>query len=230
MTTTPSFRDIEQLSAYLDGQLSPGEKARLESRLARDPQLRAVMDELTQSRALLRQLPPRRAPRNFTLTPAMAGVRPPLPRPYPTLRWASLLATLLLIFTFVTNALAPTLTAPRPYGVGGGGGDAETMTITEEPPSAAEPSLQMAPSPSETPLAPENQRNLGTPEPGLTQKSFVAEATPSAAEAQPQTQTQISPPIPLAWQIGLLIIALTCAGMAWILRLATDRKWHEKMK
>ena len=28
------FRDIEQLSAYLDGQLSPSDSARLESRLA----------------------------------------------------------------------------------------------------------------------------------------------------------------------------------------------------
>ncbi|MGC8855595.1 MAG: anti-sigma factor family protein [Anaerolineae bacterium] len=229
MTPTPSFRDIEQLSAYLDGQLPPGEVTRLESRLARDPQLRTVMDELAQSRALLRQLPARRAPRNFTLTPAMAGVRPPLPRPYPALRWASLLATLLLIFTFVTNALAPTLTtASLSYGVGGGGEGAETMSTAEEPPATAEPSLQMVAPPTETPLAPKNQRNLGTPEPGLTQKSFVAEATLSAVEAPPQAQ--ISPPIPLAWQIGLLLIALTCGGMAWILRLATDRKWREKMK
>jgi anti-sigma factor RsiW len=228
MTTPPSFRDIEQLSAYLDGQLSPQEAARLESRLARDPQLRAVMDELAQSRALLRQLPARRAPRNFTLTAAMAGVRPPLPRPYPTLRWASLLATLLLIFTFVTNTLAPTLaTAPLPYGMGGGGGP-ETMTMSEEPPTAAEPLRQMAPLSTETPLAPETQRALSTPEPGLTEKGFVAEVTPSAAEAQPQTQ--INHPIPLAWQIGLLIIALISGGMAWILRLVTDQKWRAKMK
>ncbi len=35
----PTFRDVEQLSAYLDGQLPPAEAARLETRLKTDPQL-----------------------------------------------------------------------------------------------------------------------------------------------------------------------------------------------
>lgn len=226
--THPSFRDIEQLSAYLDGQLPPQEKARLEARLARDPQLHAVMDDLNQARAFLRQLPARRAPRNFTLTPKMAGVKPPLPRPYPALRWASVLATLLLIFTFVTNTLAPTfMAAPQAYGMGSGGG-AETMLTTPEEAHPAEPSLQMAAPPSETPAPGEDQRTLGTPEPGFTEKGLVPEVTPPAAEPSPPPS--IFHPIPLAWQIGLLLIALTCGGMAWILRLASDRTWREKMK
>ena len=69
MTQTPSFRDVQQLSAYLDGQLKPSEAARLESRLQSEPGLASIFEELRQTRSLLRQLPQRRAPRNFTLTP-----------------------------------------------------------------------------------------------------------------------------------------------------------------
>ena len=39
-------RDLELLSAYLDGQLNPSDSARLESRLASDESLRAVLNDL----------------------------------------------------------------------------------------------------------------------------------------------------------------------------------------
>ncbi len=52
-----NFRDVELLSAYLDGQLNPSDANRLESRLSSDPDLRAVMDDLRAARGLLRQLP-----------------------------------------------------------------------------------------------------------------------------------------------------------------------------
>ena len=66
-------RDLELLSSYLDGQLKPSESARLERRLASEPDLRSVLDDLRAARGLLRQLPVRKAPRNFTLTPKMVG-------------------------------------------------------------------------------------------------------------------------------------------------------------
>jgi anti-sigma factor RsiW len=65
--------DIEQLSAYLDGVLSDSERAVLEVRLNTDPDLRAELDELRQTIALVKALPPMRAPRNFTLTREMVG-------------------------------------------------------------------------------------------------------------------------------------------------------------
>ena len=100
-----SFRDVELLSAYLDGQLSPPDSARLESRLSSDASLRAALHDLRSARGLLRQLPQRRAPRNFTLTPKMAGIKPPTPRAYPTLRFATVLATLLFIATLPSIVL-----------------------------------------------------------------------------------------------------------------------------
>ena len=131
--TTPTFGDMENLSAYLDGQLSQSERTRLEMRLQAEPDLAAALEELRQTRALLKHIPPRRAPRNFTLTPGMAGIQPPIPRLVPVFSWASAVAMLLFIFTLGTslvgqlsiNTAAPMLAA-APSGFGGGPAAAET--------------------------------------------------------------------------------------------------------
>ncbi len=231
---TPNFHDVEQLSALLDGKLSQADSAKLESRLRTDPNLQAILDDLTQTRSLLRRLPKRKAPRNFTLTPAMAGVRPPVPRAVPTLRFATLLATFLLVFSLATNALAPTLrqAAQAPvYGMGGGGGAADTQpeamssAATEAPaatelPAAEAPLLQTAPI-------------LGTPAPTLEdQNRLLGTATPEAAlkDFAPPQPEPARAPIPPAWQIGLLVIALLSGGLAWFLRRASERSWRAKTK
>jgi len=135
--TATSFRDVERLSAYLDGELSRAERARLEARIARDVGLSAALDELRAARALLRRTPRRRVPRNFMLTPKMAGLRPPLPRAVPALRWATVVTTLFLFLTFAGNlvgsisfgASAPAPQAMVPAYEGGvGGGPAESAT------------------------------------------------------------------------------------------------------
>ncbi|HEX5836519.1 MAG TPA: hypothetical protein VFY26_01720, partial [Anaerolineales bacterium] len=66
-------RDLELLSSYLDGQLSSSEATRLEARLRTEPDLRSVLQDLRGARTVLRQLPMRKAPRNFRLTPQMVG-------------------------------------------------------------------------------------------------------------------------------------------------------------
>ncbi|MBT6062989.1 MAG: hypothetical protein HOG55_17570, partial [Anaerolineae bacterium] len=57
MSKTPSFRDIKQLSAYLDGELSASASRKMKSRLARDPNLLAALDDLRDTRAILRRIP-----------------------------------------------------------------------------------------------------------------------------------------------------------------------------
>ncbi len=69
----PSDRDLELLSAYLDGELTHREKEQLEQRLARENALRAVLDDLRGTVALVGDLPRLKAPRNFTLDPAVYG-------------------------------------------------------------------------------------------------------------------------------------------------------------
>src|ERR1044072_3598495 len=112
-------RDLELLSSYLDGQLKPSDSARLEARLTKDPDLRAVLNDLRSARGLLRRLPVRKAPRNFTLTPKMVGKNPPLPRSYPAFRFVSALATLLLFVILGLNFLAPQMASQSPgFGMG----------------------------------------------------------------------------------------------------------------
>ncbi|MDQ3004731.1 MAG: hypothetical protein M3R47_05035, partial [Chloroflexota bacterium] len=144
-------RDVELLSAYLDGQLKPSDSARLEARLKSDSELVSVMDDLRAARNLLRRLPQRRAPRTFTLTPKMVGKNPPMPRTYPFFRFATTIATLLLFFTFGLNFLAPQM-AVAPVGVGGGGGS--DLFAAEQAPAEAESSIATeAPAGTEAPFA-----------------------------------------------------------------------------
>jgi hypothetical protein len=252
MTQTPSFRDVEKLSAYLDGQLKPSEVARLESRLQSDPELASVLKELRQSRSILRQLPQRRAPHNFTLTPKMVGQKPPLPRSYPVFRFATVLATLLLFFTFATSFVAPHLTrpaAPVAYGMGGygGGGGGEPELPTEAAPGAAAPALQApaateapaleAPAPAPTLVAPsasDSARAEATPQ--ASEKSDMQEApsgetfAQQAAPAQTSQAQPTNPPINATWQIILAGIAILSGLIALILRYSATLKWRAKAK
>lgn len=98
MKAAISPRDLELLSAYLDQQLKPAEHARLQARLQTEPELAASLEGLRTTRQMLRSLPRLRAPRHFTLTPAMAGKKPSQPVFLPGLRLASVLAAVLLVF------------------------------------------------------------------------------------------------------------------------------------
>jgi len=250
MTQTPSFRDVEKLSAYLDGQLKLSEKARLESRLLSDPELASILKELRQARSLLRQFPQRRAPRNFTLTPKMVGQKPPLPRTYPAFRFATVLATLLLFFTFATNFMAPLLVrtaAPFPYGMGGGGGGEPETALQAATAEAAQPALEMpaveepavpgTPTPLATMVAPSAQDSTSV-EPTLqtSDKSGVQEAPNGDTFAQriPEEESeQVRTPSPLISapvQIVLAVIAVLSALVAFSLRYTAIRRWREKAK
>jgi hypothetical protein len=160
--------------------MKPKDRVRLESRLKESPELRSAFEELRRTRAVLRSQRPLRAPRNFTLTPEMAGVRlgvrpgaRPINSSYPVLRLASVLATIFFIFITIGD-LAVRITAPAPltvavsqdqpvmapFGMGGGGGSAEVPPAPAaveapvmEAPAPAEEALQAAPAPTQAPLA-----------------------------------------------------------------------------
>lgn len=73
----PTEQDFELLSAYLDNQLSARDRSQLEIRLAAEPALRAALDELQLTVAVLKAAPQIAVPRNFTLD--VARYRRPLP-------------------------------------------------------------------------------------------------------------------------------------------------------
>jgi anti-sigma factor RsiW len=87
-----SNRDLERLSAYLDGALSEKEASRLEARLRDEPNLQQAFQELKGTAQMVASLPEVPLPRSFTLTPEMVGIRE-RPRVYPVLRLATALAT-----------------------------------------------------------------------------------------------------------------------------------------
>jgi hypothetical protein len=117
--------DWEFLSAYLDGQLTEAEKRRAQDLLARRADLRQAFEELRRTRAALRAAPHRRAPRNFTLTPAMARqARSAFHWGWvPSFSFASALAAVLFVLSFIFRlsplglpAMAP-MAAPAPLAV-----------------------------------------------------------------------------------------------------------------
>ncbi|MFO7586365.1 MAG: hypothetical protein R6W69_16685 [Anaerolineales bacterium] len=243
--TQTSFRDVEQLSALLDEKLNPADTARLQARLESDPQLRAVYDDLHQTRTLLRRLPQRRVPRNFTLKPSAARVRPPLPRLFPTFRLASVLASLLLFFSMATNATLPRLAsmaseAPMyPYGMGGGadidersmsgGGSEEPAALEMAPAEPAAPAATAAEEeaveePAEKDAEPSVAQSLDMAEPLADERSQPYQAEP---RFDPATT---SPPIPAWVVIPLALFAIISGGLAFFLRWQSERRWKTTRK
>ena len=240
MTRQPSFRDVEKLSAYLDNQLSQAETTRLESRIASNPGFTAALEAMRQSRSLLRHLPQRRAPRNFTLTPKMAGLRAPTPRVVPILRYATVLATILLVITFAANTLAPMMAATQavaPYGIGGGGGAegpglAETAP-TEEMMAAAPvpPAAEATTSPAElaaTPT-PEDSDSRFAIEPTLANKvgETALEDTAPLLAPEPEKPLGFIPP---TRQTALFVVAVICGLAALFLYWNSQHAFRHKVK
>ena len=226
-------RDLELLSSYLDGQLKPSDSARLEARLASDPGLRAVLDDLRAARGLLRQLPMRKAPRNFTLTPKMVGKNPPLPRSYPAFRFVTALASLMLFFTLGLNFVVPQMAQTPAFGMGGGGAPevfsaeqapAVPEAAATEAPATEAPSILLAPAPTSTisPATDSAVREGETPadKQGVTNESDVP--------AEPPAQRTAAPPVPPMWQIVLAAIALLSALVMVVMRQAAASRWRRK--
>jgi len=231
-------RDVELLSAYLDGQLKPSDSARLEVRLKAEPELVSVMDDLRAARSLLRQLPQRRAPRSFALTRKMVGQNPPMPRAYPIFRFATAIATLLFVFTFGVNFLAPQLASQAPVGMGGGGGggpesfaaEAPADSVVTEAPAATEapiePPVAMAPAPTQGVEIPseESTRVQDTPSAknGETENTVPQEEPPLQ---QPQKQ---APLVSSIWQVVLAIIAVLGTLLMLLMRQMAVNRWRKE--
>jgi hypothetical protein len=237
-------RDLELLSSYLDGQLSSADATRLEARLLVEPDLRSVLHDLRSARTMLRQLPMRKAPRNFRLTPKMVGKNPPLPRAYPAFRFTSALATVLLFLSFGLNFLRPQLLAAQAPGFGMGGGGApdtfaaESAPAAEMPAEAAteapaaeapveEPSVSMAPMPTMT-LAPQEDtaRAVETEmaKNAATESVILDSAPQQPVEQPPSTGLAVSP----VWQWLLAGIALLSALVMGLMRQFSVNRWRGK--
>lgn len=103
---TTKTRRQKELSAYIDGMISPRKRIRLEKELEKDTVLHQELDQLDLTVHLLRSLPKVPPPRSFTLDPSIYGeIRPYRIHLYPALRAASAVAVLLLIFLSAGNLM-----------------------------------------------------------------------------------------------------------------------------
>lgn len=188
-------REWEALSAYLDNELAPKERANLEARLKQDQDLRMALQELRRTQIILRSQPKMRAPRNFTLTPEMAGIRAqsrPASRAYPFFRLASALATIALVLVLVGDfftakpAAIPTSRSSAP--IEAPMSPQEAQVATNAPPgmgggSGLEPQG----------LVPETSAaDQGTAEPSAGIMAQVPAGTPESSE-QPMLSLGLAP-------------------------------------
>jgi hypothetical protein len=253
--TNPTLRELEQLSAYLDDELDRAARARLDVRLAADPDLRSALEELSSTRLLLRSTPKRRAPHNFTLTPRMAGIRPPVPRLVPALSWASAVAMLAFLCTFATGLLprmvassgaatAAPLAAQAP--VFGNGASAPTVAPVERNAAdTASPGAFLQAVPLATPLPTGGTFSPATAQPPAVADtntlegptSTVAPTQDFALQPQPSVSTKATQPtaarhnlrqISIPWIYVWLALAVLLGGTALLIRWLAVRAFRRK--
>ncbi len=199
----------ESLSAYIDDELTARERARVEKHLEECQACAHELASLRQTVALIKELPPLRAPRSFAVRPAAVRVRPSPAPPawgYGLLKGATALAALLLVlliggdlalqFVRVTSlaSWAPGAAAPEvafapslePSAVPAPAEEAPLLGQakgTEEPqvpgPENAEEVAPAAPAP--TAAAQDIAAAQGTASPGQTEGAIVPAGTPTAA-------------------------------------------------
>jgi hypothetical protein len=172
-----SDRDLEVLSAYLDGELSGEAVDRLEARIQADRDLLDTFEQLQRTRTMLRSLPKMRAPRNYFITTEMVGaVRKPR-LAFPVLRFASVLATFLLVLLFLGDFFViPNLVMSPSRGV-------QIAEVTVE--VADQTLLESEMIESQAPEAPVEEAPVEEPsvEEPMDKAMIEGEAPPAAAEA-----------------------------------------------
>ena len=185
-------RDLEMLSAYLDGEISRKDRERLEVRLLKDEDLSNTLEELRRTKQVIRSLPSMRTPRNYFVTAEMVGQKEAVSRAFPVLRFASVLASVLFVLLFLGDMLVPRtglMTSSKTVQV------AETIMEAAEPPvseapqiesqlpeAQADQALEMAPVEGEA-AAPLPEPTSGLPsEPAAEMERLLATAVPAPLE------------------------------------------------
>jgi hypothetical protein len=190
-----SNREYEQISAYLDGQLSSNEQHKLEERLKTRPDLQIVLDDLRRTKNLLRMAPHRRAPRNFMLTPTMVGQqKSKKPQSsflnfFPALSFASALAVFALVLSFVFQLIPGTLGSPASFAANP---QAKEVAMSPANGQSATPSAseqRQSQSQAANPAAPEaavmEAQNSGTPTSEITSNAQENSAAPDNSGSAP---------------------------------------------
>jgi hypothetical protein len=188
MTAPASFsqRDLELISSFLDGTVTPKERRDFLSRLRQEPELRRAVAEIRMVREGLRGLPPIGVPRDFRLTKdLLAPLRPSQPQRSKYYTWGSAVAAmalaLLFFFDLGSSSWLAARSVPAALPVAS---DHETPGQAPSVMQAQQNSLASpaAPLPITSPLAAER---LSSPTPG-SELPPARVAAPSAAPPTPE--------------------------------------------
>jgi anti-sigma factor RsiW len=199
-------RQREQLSAYLDGELSAAERAEIARHLPTCAECRGELAGLRRVRTLLGALPAPALPRSFTLPASGAAisrtpVAPSRPTWYRASQWAGSLAASIGLFLLLGNALLGAL----------GASPAGTATGAKQSP--AFDSAQATQTTARARQSPDVGSN-----PGVTNTPTADQAqatpTPRPSSPPPDTHSGEEPPIVPLTGAGLLIggVALLVIG------------------
>jgi hypothetical protein len=101
MKSTPSPKDIKNLSSYLDDQLNEDQKKKIELRLKNDAALKLAFQNLRLTRLVLRNAPQAKVPRNFVLNLEMVKAQKSSWTYYSSMRLVSSIASILFVFVFL---------------------------------------------------------------------------------------------------------------------------------
>ncbi len=237
-------KDLELLSSYLDSALGPAEMRRLEQRLQADPELRAALEALRATRDVLRQLPRRRAPRSFVLSPRQVAQRPPLPRFYPLLQWSTVLTVFL-----VAILLSLPLILPQPSLTASIAAPAETATVLEVAPLQAAPSPQATeaslsplgvespPATAAPPMIAVLPKETPTPQTGMPKEGAMPES-PARLAAEDNRENEAPPselfplegwlPFARSLGLGLALLAAIQVFLLLLIRQWSVYQWRKK--
>jgi len=199
----------EDLSAYLDGELKPRQRAVVEKHLKTCAQCRADLESLRHTVALLRMVPTVRLPRSFLLPAAETARQRPVQRQgfgYATLRLATAVATVLLVLVVSGDALLR-YALPSPGTAVIWPASEPTMLALEQPAAADETAADtLAAPPPAAAQSESGDRTLGS-EAELTPDAEIqpmaageqeVESTPASPQRPPALQTKAKPSRPSA--------------------------------
>ena len=194
--------DLELLSAYLDNQLSPKDRAQIESRLKADSNLQRTLAELGSIKTQLHALPTVKPPRTFTLKPETIRSRSTF-NWIPILNWSTAVAAILFAVVISVDLFRAPLSARQEFAV------PMQAPAPEAAMKAADQQNQIAVTPTRTPAAISAVStstalaapNVGGAAPGVDESPKAATPlaqalAPAVRTSQPATSDQIATPTP----------------------------------
>jgi len=111
---------------------------------------------------------------------------------------------------------------------------AATEAPATEAPAATEPPV-LAAAPTQAPALDNSGQAMiapteTAPAPDSAMKTMSTEEARSVEPGAQPAPEPVRAPIPLGWQIALLVVALAAGGLAWILVELANQSWRRKMK